>query len=42
MLRMNICECMNEHKNEYMGNVNVGNECGNGRMLGVNVEIGEC
>ena len=52
MLRMNICECMNECKNEYMGNdnvkneyignVNVRSECGIGGMLGVNVEIGEC
>ena len=40
MLRMNICECMNECKNEYMGNVNVRSECGNGGMLGVNVLIG--
>ena len=35
MLRMNICECMNE----YMGNVNVRSECGNGGILGVNVLI---
>ena len=27
-------------KNEYMGNVNVKSECGNGGMLGVNVLIG--
>ena len=27
-------------KNEYMGNVNVRSECGNGGMLGVNVLIG--
>ena len=26
MLRMNICECMNECKNEYMGNVRM-REC---------------
>ena len=26
-------------KNEYMGNVNVRSECGNGGMLGVNVLI---
>ena len=26
--------------NEYMGNVNVRSECGNGGMLGVNVLIG--
>ena len=29
-------------KTEYMGNVNVRSECGNGGMLGVNMEIGEC
>ena len=40
ILRMNICECMNECKNEYMENVNVRSECGNERMLGVNVLIG--
>ena len=40
MLRMHICECMNECKNEYMENVNVRSECGNGGMLGVNVLIG--
>ena len=34
MLRMNICECMNECKNEYMGNINVRSECENGGMLG--------
>ena len=52
MLRMNICECMNECKNEYTGNVNLKSECENGGMLGVNaligamlgvdVEMGEC
>ena len=29
-------------KNEYMGNVNVRSECGNGGMLGVNVGMDEC
>ena len=40
MLRINICECMNECKNEYMENVNVKNEY----MGNVNVknEHGEC
>ena len=49
---MQIYECMNECKNEYMGNVNVKNEymgnvnvrseCGNGGMLRVNVGMREC
>ena len=42
MLRMNICECINECKNEYWEMLMLRMNIWGMLMLGVNVGMGEC